>query len=103
MAQERFVLAGSNRDAREDVRPIGLPEPGDVVDVTLVLRRRHPLPADPPGEPLSREAFAERYGATAEDVARVEAFADDFDLTVISVDLGRRVIVLTGTVASINE
>jgi kumamolisin len=103
MAQERFVLAGSNRDPREDVRPIGLPAPDDIVEVTLVLRRRHPLPADPPGEPLSRGAFAERYGATAEDVARVEAFADDFDLTVISVDLGRRVIVLTGTVSAINE
>jgi kumamolisin len=103
MAQERFVLAGSNRDPQQDVRPIGLPEPTDVVEVSLVLRRRRPLPAEPPAEPMSREAFAERYGATKEDVERVEAFADDFDLTVVSVDLGRRVVVLTGTVVSINE
>jgi kumamolisin len=103
MAQERFVLAGSRRELPADARPIGLPQPSDIVEVSLVLRRRQPLPSEPPDESLSRETFAERYGATTEDVERIEAFADDFDLTVMTVDLARRVIVLSGTVASVNE
>jgi kumamolisin len=60
-------------------------------------------PSEPPDESLARETFAERYGATTEDVERIEAFADDFDLTVMTVDLGRRLIVLSGMVASVNE
>jgi kumamolisin len=103
MAEERFVLAGSARTVQADARPVGLPDPTDVVEVTLVLRRRRRLPELAHHAPISREAFAERYGASPADVERVEAFADQFDLTIMDVDLGRRIVALSGPVAAVNE
>jgi kumamolisin len=101
MATERFVLPGSERTPRPDARLAGAPAPTDTIDVSLLLRRRAPLDLAQP--PISREAFAERYGANPADVQKVEAFAQQFDLTVVSVDLGRRTIMLSGTVAAMNE
>src|SRR5579862_4088688 len=101
MPLERFVLPGSARAPRADAQPAGTPTPTDTLDVSVVVRRRAPLELGAP--PISREAFAERYGADPADVRRVEAFAQQFDLAVVSVDAARRTIVLSGTVAAMNE
>jgi kumamolisin len=103
MAVERFLLRGSERAPRPDAQPTGTPNPADTIEVTLVLRRRAALDLNGQGEPITREEFAARYGADPDDVDRVEAFAQQFDLTVVSVDLARRVVVLAGTIAALNE
>jgi kumamolisin len=52
---------------------------------------------------LSREELATRYGAHPEDLAKVEAFAHDHDLTIVKVDAARRVVELAGTAAAMRE
>ncbi len=101
MAEERSIVRGSARRPIPDASLIGSPDPNDQIQVTLMLRRRAKLPA--PARTLTREEFARRYGADPADVERVEQFAARNDLTVISVDLARRALVLQGTVANMNE
>ena len=101
MAEERAAIRGSERRPIPDAVAIGSPDPNGLIEVTLVLRRRRKMP--PPGRTITREEFARRYGADPADVERVEQFAGENDLTVIEVNLGRRSVVLSGTVANMNE
>src|SRR5580700_9236021 len=101
MLIERFLLPGSERATRGDAQPVGTPNLSDTIAVSLLLRRRAALDLSRHHEPLTREEFAARYGAAPDDVRRVEAFAQQFNLTVLSVELGRRVVVLTGTIAAL--
>jgi kumamolisin len=66
-----------------------------------LLERVQDLSAWPPDarDQLSREEFAERFGADPADMARVEAFARAHDLAVVSSSLARRSVVLAGTAA----
>lgn len=100
MAQPRVAVRGSERRLIPGSTPAGRANPADSVSVTLVLRRRAPL-VD--GELLTREEFAARHGADPADIARVEAFAAEHDLSVGPIDIGRRSMVLSGTVAKMNE
>jgi kumamolisin len=68
-----------------------------------MLRRRAALDLDAASMPLTREEFAAQHGARPDDIQGVEAFAQNFDLTVVSVDPPRRTIVLSGTIAAMNE
>src|SRR5947209_11575662 len=103
MPVERVILRGSERRPLPDSRPIGIPDPNSLLSVTVMLRRRNSdLPA-PGTEVLSREEFERRFGADPADVAAIEAFANDNDLTVMEVDLGRRSVVLSGRVADLGE
>src|SRR5215470_11765105 len=103
MADERVELRGSERRAAPDSRIIGSPDPNELIAVTLLLRRRNSRFPEPGSKTLTREEFARRYGANPDDVTPVEEFASDNDLTVVSVDLARRSMVLAGTVANMNE
>jgi kumamolisin len=103
MTVERFLLPGSDRAPLPDALLAGSPNPGDAIEVSLLLRRQAELDLSRHDEPIAREEFAARYGAAPDDVARVEGFAQEFDLTVVSVDLARRTVVLAGTVAEMNE
>jgi kumamolisin len=103
MAIERFVLPGSERALQSGAQPAGTPNPSQFIEVSIVLRRKAPLDVSTETEPIGRREFADRYGADPRDVDVVEAFAQQFDLHVISVDLGRRTIVVGGTIANMNE
>src|ERR1039458_4773606 len=90
MADERVALRGSERGTVPDSRVIGSPDPNEIIDVTVLLRRRAgELP--PVGSArVSREEFAGLYGADPADVERIQEFAASNDLTVLEVDLARR-------------
>jgi kumamolisin len=49
--------------------------------------------------PVSREEFGKRFGASAADVAKTEAFAKRMASTVVRADAGSRSVVLSGTIA----
>ena len=103
MPEERIILPGSERRAMPSSQTIGIADPNSLITVTVLLRRRNSdLPA-PGSETLTREEFARRFGAAPADVGPVEEFASDNDLTVVEVDLARRSIILSGTVANMNE
>src|ERR1700722_13263363 len=103
MAIERVVLPGSERTLPVNSNQIGIVNPHEFIDVTMIVRRRAQLPHLRPEKPMSREEFAARYGADPVDLKKVEAFARMFDLTIIDVDAGRRSVRLGGTVAHMNE
>lgn len=93
---------------------MGAPDPNEQIRVSVRLRPRTPfdtlkssnalgatLPKD--RQYLSREEFAARYGADPADVAKVEAFAHQHNLTVVEVSLPRRTVVLSGTIANLSS
>src|SRR5579884_3898124 len=103
MANERIAIPGSERAQIPNSTVIGAPDPNDTVSVTVVLRRRSGKVPEHGHEHMSREQFAERFGADPADALRVEQFAAENDLTVVDTDLARRSVLLTGTVSDISE
>ncbi len=103
MPTERFLLSGSERTLPSGTQSGGVPDPSQFIEVTIVLRRKAALDLSAQATPLDRDAFAARYGANPHDVERVEAFAQEFDLHIVTVDLGRRTVVVGGTIAAMNE
>jgi len=111
--KKNFAIAGSERAPLEGAREIGPANPNEKVDVTIRLRSRagkKPIvSADEFTKPiqkrtiLSRKEFEQRHGADPASIARVEAFARQHKLTVKEESAGRRTVVLSGTVAAMNE
>ena len=80
--------------------PTGSQPPDEMVEISVILKPKHPLPPAQTGEPiLSREEFAARYGADPAAVAKVESFAREYGLKVEEVSLPRRTVTLSGTAA----
>jgi kumamolisin len=110
---ERPKLAGSERAPMEGAREIGLANPNETVDVTLRLRSRagkkpivDPAEYTKPIEKrviLSRKEFEQRHGADPESIARVESFAREYKLAVKEKSPERRTVILSGTVAAMNQ
>jgi kumamolisin len=99
----RVALRGSERRIPPDAQIAGVPDSNDRTTVTIMLRRRKAKLPAPGSAVLMREQFAKRYGADEADVALVEQFAAEHDLTVTEVSLPRRSVQLAGTVANFNE
>jgi kumamolisin len=103
MPTERVAVRGSGRTAPLDSSVIGVADPNEAVSVTVVVRRKTAELPSPKSRPIPRDKFAELYGANPADVLKVEQFAAEYDLTVDEVDLSRRSILLSGTVADMSE
>ncbi len=96
---ERVIVPGSEKTLPTRAHPIGAPDPGETLEVTVRLRGKAPIAPRVSAEPLSRERFAEAYGADPADLARVERFASDFQLTVRRENVAQRTVVLVGDLA----
>ena len=96
----RVLLRGSERKPVPRATPVAPPDPNEIIDVTVLVRRRAALPS-PGAQLLKREDFAALYGALPGDVRQVEDFAGQNDLSVREVDFARRSVVLSGTLANI--
>jgi kumamolisin len=112
--KNRVVLPGSERSARRGSRVVGAPDPNQQIKISVRVRPRQPLQtlasanelkATPPHRRnyLSREQFAASYGANPEDLAKIEAFAHQQNLTVIEASQPRRTVVLSGTIAALSS
>jgi kumamolisin len=92
----KVPLKGSERRPVGD--RIGSQPPDEMVEISVILKPKRPVPPAQTGEPiLSREEFAARYGADPAAVATVESFARDHGLKVEEVSLPRRTVTLSGT------
>ncbi len=97
----RWVVPGSERRELPGSEVLGDEDPAQEATVTLVVRsKRQGIP--PPGS-MSREAFAQTYGADASDLAKVERFAGAHGLTVVERSAARRSVVLRGSVRQMND
>jgi kumamolisin len=111
--QDYVALEGSHREAPPEPR-IGPAPQQEVIKVTLHLRGRRQqqldrhlaqlakAPADA-RQHLTREEFAQQYGARPADIAAVRRFAANHDLSVVSVHPERRTVELSGTVAAMSS
>src|ERR1700733_2802453 len=112
-AKNQLPLAGSGRAPLEGAREIGPANPDEIVDVTIRLRSRagkKPMvSAEAFTTPIakrtifSRQEFEQRHGADPDSIARVEAFAREHKLKVKEKSPGRRTVILSGTVAALNQ
>jgi kumamolisin len=102
-------LQGSEQAVAEGSKLIGHCDPAERIEVHVVLRRQAQAQFDAllgkieagnsSVKPLSREDFARQFGAAAEDIAKVKAFAAHAGLTVVRDDAASRTVVLGGTIA----
>jgi kumamolisin len=100
-------LAGSERRLPAHARWVKPADPHERIEVSVYLRDpaegmlsgQIDAHASQPGQQVSREEYIARHSASPEDVAKVEQFAHAHHLTVLSVDLAARRLVLGGTVA----
>jgi kumamolisin len=103
-------LSGSEREPLANARPTGPVDSNEHVEVTVYLRA--PAASNLANKiseqiqqkrpPLTREEYNATQSATPEDVAKVEQFAREQNLTVVSTDPVRRRIVLAGTAAAMS-
>jgi len=106
-------LVGSERTPLEGAREVGPAGPNEIVDVTIRLRSRSgKKPFVDAGEfskpiekrkILSREEFEKQHGADPASIAMVESFAREHGLTVKETSAARRTVILSGTVAAMNN
>jgi kumamolisin len=96
----------------EGAKEVGPANPKEQVDVTIRLRSRASKPIVDPEtftkpiadrKILSRIEFEQRHGADPEGIARIEAFAKEYNLTVKEKSAARRSVILSGTVAAMNK
>lgn len=107
MTKARQRLAGSARAAVKGSKRLGPCSPDETIRVVVTLRRQSKPELDAlvqkiahggTAEPLSREAFAERFGAAKDDLAKLEAFAKQYWLRIERFDPAACTVVLSGTI-----
>ena len=107
-------LEGSERRPSPGARRVGSADSKERFSVTIVLRRRpdgESVPdfeyfqTTPPGarRRLSEKEFAQKYGASPEDLKKVSDFAANSGLKVQETNVARRTVVVAGTVAQMNK
>jgi kumamolisin len=111
----KVELRNSSRAPLPGARRIGPADPNEIIDVTVVVRRRsktagsfphlEQLGKTPLGQRrhLTREEFAAQHGALADDLARIRAFAEANGLRVKEESVPRRSIVLSGPVSAFSR
>jgi kumamolisin len=105
-----ILLKGSERTHVAGARVLGPADPGERLEVSVLVRRRDArgmharmaaLAAGQRVAPLSREEFARAHGADPADFALVRKFAEASGLKVLQEHAGRRTVVISGTVAEL--
>ena len=102
-------LQGSERRPSPSAKALGIANPNESFEITIVIRRRldgAPLPDHdfflntPPSQRqrMSSSEFAVLYGASNEDIDKVIKFITAHYLTVIDTHAARRTVRVSGTV-----
>jgi kumamolisin len=119
--KKRTAVTGSEKQALPNAKVIGEVDPAERIEVTVVLRPRvsagGPRTAKALADEamsaatqlpeqrqyLTREEFAAQRGADPADMAKVEAFAQGHNLTVIEASLAKRSVRLAGTIGDLTD
>jgi len=106
-------LGGSHRTSPAGSRLIGPVHPDEQVEVTIRLRPRAAIPPQVKADLttgrshkdrryMTRAELSANHGASAEDIAKVAAFAQAQNLAVVHTSEARRSVWLSGTVAQMS-
>ena len=112
MPSVQHSVPGSERAPLPGARAVGAADPNERIEVTVVLRRAPNADATAPTQVMSARSLKERnyltheqleaaHGADPEDIAKVEAFAQEHGFDVVEVSRARRSVVLSGTVGEL--
>jgi kumamolisin len=107
-AQSRVAVRGSERTPLPHAEQLHVSLPDKRLEVTVHLRPKTPLPAQPTASALadvppeqrtylSREELAQHYGADPQDIKLVADFARAHGLVVVSTNAAQRRVLLLGT------
>lgn len=98
------TLCGSYRDHPAESVALGKPAPDEIIQVTVVLRRREHAP-DPCSiaSHFSASQLSDLHGAAAADIEAVEAFASEQGFTVIHLNAAARSITISGPASAMAE
>src|ERR1700736_4421139 len=110
----KVPLLGSERAPLSGAKPSGKVNPNEKINVTVIvspssssekLSKVAELDTQMPQDRtyLTREELESEYGATPEDLSKVEAFARDYELDVVEESAAKRTVVLSGTVAQFSR
>jgi kumamolisin len=109
----RNPLVGSERAPLPGARSMGKADPAERLEVTLVLRHRQHddlqervrkiAAGDKSERHLTHDEYAQQFGADTNDLQAVRQFASQHGLAVVEEHQGRRSVVLSGTVAQLND
>jgi kumamolisin len=100
--KDRVPLPGSERSVAHNATSVGATNPDEIVDVTVRLRSKNASKDVALHMRVSREEYANTFGASGDDIQRVEQFAHDHELTVVSSDPAQRSVILRGTAAQVS-
>src|SRR4051794_20323930 len=96
-------LADSEKEAPQATDTQNL-DPEQSMEVTVRIRRKESIESHlEQGKRYSREEYAKLFGASEEDIDKVEEFANEHHLTVASVEKGRRSVILRGKVKDFED
>ena len=93
------ALPGSDRQLPRGARAMGIADPAEPCQVSMVLRR---TTGSLPSGHLTREDFARAFSAHPADIAAVRSFAAANRLTVTQADAARGTVRLSGPAAAFN-
>ena len=95
-------LQGSQREHPVGSMPAGDPAPDEIIQLTLILRRRCAAPEpDSIDHHLSHDELAQLHGADPADIQAVENFVAEHHFSIVSVNTGARSIRISGRLADL--
>ncbi|HZS55622.1 MAG TPA: S53 family peptidase [Bryobacteraceae bacterium] len=98
----KSILRGSYREHPVGSVPAGTPAPDEIINITLVLRRRNSAPEmESLAAALSHETFVEVHGADLDDIAAAEEFATAHGFSIVRVDPAARSVTISGRIAEL--
>src|ERR1700692_2093801 len=106
--ESRVDLWGSSRKIPYG-KNMGNTSFNELIEVMVKIRRKTSIKnfirgmSKGKNQPISREVFDHRYGASIEDITLVIDFARRFDLTVLQTSVSRRCLILKGSVLKFSE
>src|SRR5579875_3007537 len=106
LASRRSALPLSERPEPRHARALAAVEPGRVMTVSVLLRRKKPLDLEAlNGRKLTQKEFERSYGASEKDFAAIAKFAAEYGLAVDhhASSLARRTVVLRGTAKQMQQ
>lgn len=106
-SEPRVTLEGSERKALPGLLPGAPTDPSERIEVTVVLRRKAPLPEQSDSgptvaEPMTREALAAQHGASDADLQLATDTFTRLGAEVIESDAASRRLRLSGTVEQLS-
>ena len=103
MASNRHSIHGSERQPVPGSRRLGPADPGERLEVTVMVRAGNPDKLQEHlrkrmSRPMTRDEYEKAHGASSADFDKVSKFASEHGLSTVERSAARRSMVLSGTV-----